>query len=201
MTEYEQALQEKGIALSRKSFMVGYDEFEYIANNLASIGPEGPRRTLCKKFSFAIPDARTLELVAGYGPILELGSGTGYWAYELKKLGVDIIATDPNPPGKNDYDFGPTWCEVKKLNQSAAIKKYGTGRSLLMIWPCMAGWAAYALSKFKGQHVLYIGEGSGGCTGDDKFHSILYKRWEELAEVNIPVWTGCHDRLFIFKRK
>ena len=41
-----------------------------------------------------MPNARALAIIAHFAPIVEVGSGTGYWAGELKARGVDINAYD-----------------------------------------------------------------------------------------------------------
>ena len=57
--------------------------------------------------------------------------------------------------------------------------------------------------KTNGNKLIYIGEGGGGCTGCDKFHSLLYSEWLEVEDVwvDIPQWTGMHDGASLFIRK
>lgn len=50
------------------------------------------------RYSYAIPDLTALNILAEHGPILEIGAGTGYWAYLLRQRGVDVAAFDINPP-------------------------------------------------------------------------------------------------------
>src|SRR5580692_3306348 len=47
------------------------------------------------KFGFAVITEEVIALLKGYQPILEVGAGSGYWSYELRKAGIDIITTDP----------------------------------------------------------------------------------------------------------
>jgi hypothetical protein len=49
---------------------------------------------LTNQFAWAVPNARALAIIAHFAPIVEVGSGTGYWAGELKARGVDINAYD-----------------------------------------------------------------------------------------------------------
>ena len=64
---------------------------------------EWSRRThAVDKWSWAIPNDQALVEIASHGPVLEIGSGLGYWAGLLSaNHGVDIIATDleGNDPG------------------------------------------------------------------------------------------------------
>jgi hypothetical protein len=36
-----------------------------------------------------------VQVLAPYAPIVEVGAGSGYWAYELRQAGVEVVATDP----------------------------------------------------------------------------------------------------------
>ena len=56
------------------------------------------RAPLFHTFSCGIPNAAALSTIAKYAPILELGSGSGYWAALLQQAGVDVIAMDGRPP-------------------------------------------------------------------------------------------------------
>ncbi len=40
-----------------------------------------------------------LKALAGVGPLLEVGAGTGYWAFLLRQAGVAVTAVDSHPPG------------------------------------------------------------------------------------------------------
>jgi len=61
------------------------------------------RSTLVNKYAWAVPDDRSLEIVAKYSPIVEMGAGTGYWAKLLSDRGVDIVAYDKEPGNSH-------WC-------------------------------------------------------------------------------------------
>lgn len=37
-----------------------------------------------EKYSYAIPNHDALSIIKKYGPIVEIGSGSGYWAHLLK---------------------------------------------------------------------------------------------------------------------
>lgn len=42
---------------------------------------------LVEKYAWAIPDERALKIIKHFSPIVEVGSGKGYWAAMLRKLG------------------------------------------------------------------------------------------------------------------
>ena len=50
--------------------------------------------TLCNKYSWGIPDDRSLKILKEFEPLIEIGAGKGYWAKLLREYGVDIVAYD-----------------------------------------------------------------------------------------------------------
>lgn len=60
---------------------------------------------LSEKYAWAIPNNKALDILKHYSPIVEIGSGKGYWASLLRRQGVDIICYDKYVPDK-------CWTEV-----------------------------------------------------------------------------------------
>lgn len=52
---------------------------------------------LRRRYAWAVPNERALEVIAERSPggVVEIGAGGGYWAMELQRRGVDVIAYDP----------------------------------------------------------------------------------------------------------
>lgn len=154
------------------------------------------RETFIKEFGFAVLNEEAIKEIKKYSPILEIGAGSGYWAYELSLRGVDIVATDP----EIYYKWEKKHSVLHKLTAEQAMKKF-PNRNLLTVWPSYSeNWAARALENFEKDYVIYVGEGSGGCTADDKFHQILEKRFKHIKTISIPVFSGLHDRLEVFEK-
>jgi hypothetical protein len=158
------------------------------------------------QFGFAILNAAAIDALRGCGPILEIGAGCGYWSHELRAAGLDVIATDPYPTGKEAHyscikdGWRLLWMEVEPLTAADAIAKY-PGRALLTVWPDLRDeWTSGALEAYSGQRVMYVGEGDGGCTANDRFHEILAEQFTQVATVHIPQFFGIHDRLQIYER-
>jgi hypothetical protein len=163
------------------------------------------RHIAIHRYGFSVLDKAGLDLIKKYSPegVVEVGAGSGYLAMLLGYLDVPVAAYD-SYTGKyrNSFEFG-AHAKVEKANHKKALKDGAhKEKTLLLSWPDYStGWPAETLSLYKGDVVAYIGEGDGGCTGDDKFHETLAKEWECVEERSIPVWWGIHDRLYIFKRK
>lgn len=168
------------------------------------------RQQFIAKFGFAVLAGHTIELLRPFAPLVEVGSGSGYWAYELRKAGVDIVATDP---GKGEYDVvsfrddkmkrveWQLWIKIERLTGVEAVQKYPE-RTLLIVWPDEDDpWAAETLAAYRGDAVIYVGEGSGGRTGDDRFHELLERDFEQTENRHIPHFYAIYDRLGIWERK
>lgn len=59
------------------------------------------RSALVKRYSWAIPSPESIEWmlkVLDGRPVVEIGCGTGYWAWLLEQAGVDVNAYDHKPP-------------------------------------------------------------------------------------------------------
>jgi hypothetical protein len=142
-------------------------------------------------YSFALPCQEALQIIKKYSPIVEIGAGSGFWAYLLSKAGCDIIATDKNLDKIHN---------VHQIEASEAINKYPT-KNIFCCWPDYNDeWSSNFLNLVKNQIVIYIGE-FRGCTANDKFHDLLDEAFELVEEFPIPQWYGIHDRLFVYKRK
>lgn len=166
------------------------------------------RGELVKEFAWAIPTMDCLKFLRHFGPFFEAGAGTGYWAYEMQKLGIDIIPTDVDPIKKSGYIMKQdNWVNVEALDAVAAVQKYSSNRTLFMCWPSYDGkWSGEALFEYTclsktGKYFVYVGESHGGCTGDEMFHEILHEEWVEKHVIEIPQWCGINDCMKIYRRK
>ena len=156
------------------------------------------RENFVGEFGFAILTAHMIDVLKRFSPIIEVGSGKGYWASELKGAGVDVVATDPGIHKR------PAWkkpfTDIVPMNGEAAVAQY-PGRTLLMVWPDYnLDWPVRTLKAYAGGRVIYVGEGHGGCTADDAFHELLDKEWELQLSVKTPQFSCIHDRTEIWRR-
>lgn len=162
------------------------------------------RGKLVREYSWAIPNDKAIETIVKYSPVVEIGAGTGYWASLIEKAGGKIIAFDKNPAGdENPFGHETLYYPVQKADYHIADKY--PSHTLMLCWPPyrtkVASGALNAHRLNGGTRIIYIGEGYCGCTGDDKFHELLEKYYEEIEEVEIPTWRGMHDCLGIYTLK
>lgn len=163
------------------------------------------RREVIGSYGFAVPSRPALQAIIDNSPhgVLEIGAGTGYWASLLAKLEADVVAYDSYEGHYTDALRHGAHFPIRKGDGRQAVRdRAHDSRTLFMSWPDYdVSWPAEVLEAYEGNTVVYVGESSGGCTGDDRFHQILSDHWTSVAEVAIPTWPGIHDGLEIFTRK
>jgi hypothetical protein len=146
------------------------------------------RDQVIQKYGFAILTENIVDKLKKYQPILEVGAGLGYWAYECQKAGLDYIATDIYSIKGNSYfsPETPRWTNIETISAKKAIIKYPT-RALLMCWPDYnCNWACNSLKKYKNDYFIYVGEMCSGCCANDKFFN---------------QFSTIHDKAIVYKRK
>lgn len=116
---------------------------------------------LAQRYSYVLPDDRALAALAGLGPLVEVGAGTGYWASRLRARGVDIVAIDQAPPDGerlNRYHARTvTWTEVIAGEQTM-LTRY-SDRALLLCWPPFFSSLGECLAYYTGNVVAVVGDG------------------------------------------
>lgn len=161
------------------------------------------RETLASSYAWAIPSPTDLALIDVFldnRAVVEIGAGTGYWAWQLSQLGVDVRAYDIAPHG-NHHCHDVSYHPVEQGGPEKAAEH--PDRVLLLCWPPYDRPMAHeALTAYTGDSLIYIGEGHGGCTADDAFHEKLAAEWEAVSgsgadHIN---FYGIHSRLTTYRR-
>lgn len=165
------------------------------------------RRRLVAQFAWAIPNAEAIDTLVAFSRecgngLLEVGAGTGYWAWKIHNRGGTILATDHHRPTKGENEFGHNarYIDITKVDAVQAVRAW-PDRLLFMCWPPFdTPMAKDALRAYQGPSFAIVGEPAGGCTGCGEFWNDVESEWKLRKEVEIPQWEGIHDALFIFDR-
>jgi hypothetical protein len=181
------------------------------------------RDELTSRYAWAIPNEQALAVLAKHAPLVEIGAGTGYWAWLLRNRGVDILAYDKAPPTTADHQnrfhraerlqargyerpavVGTVWTEVL-AGESEQAGRY-PDRTLFLCWPPYGEpMASACLRRYEdagGHTVVSVGE-DRGCTADEAFHDQLERHWRAIQRerVRLPVYPGVHDLLTVWVRR
>jgi hypothetical protein len=165
---------------------------------------------LTMRYSWAIPSpgdiawlAETLDLVGGPGGrsgLVEIGAGSGYWAWQARQAGIDVLAYEPSDPADNGYSDGIEYIATLRGDHTAAGRH--PDRALLLCWPSQGDpWAAHALAAYQGDLLIYIGEGPGGRCADDGFFELLTTGWRPVdsSPHHVP-WSRTRCTMTAYRR-
>lgn len=157
------------------------------------------------KYAWSITDPQSLDFVRRHaGPMaIDPMAGTGYWAAMLIQLGCNVSAFDNR-----------AWADIHKeeyvciLNADAPyiVRQYPY-HTLLLMWPPYNSDVGFeTVRNFRRpslprQKIIYIGEGSGGCTGTNEMHDELDEYWDLVCEHRPVQWFGIHDDIYVYERK
>lgn len=156
-----------------------------------------------RKYSYAIPSNdihAKIKLFCG-NKIIEMGSGTGYWAKYLSQFEIDVLAYDT-------IDTRSTFCDDVYYHEIVeggpeVLDKVSKDRALFLCWPPYDDPFAYnCLKAYKGNYLIFVGEGYGGCTGDDNFFNLIEKEWDIInCSYECLNFYGISSCETIYKRK
>jgi hypothetical protein len=204
----------------RFSLDLEFGEDELVRRPMFLMFAREKRYELCWRYCWAVPDPDTLDVVAKWlGPkAIEIGAGTGYWAWQLSERGVDIVAYDAKPPDRVTTNY---WCSprtgrygelvgelrevffpLQKGGPSMLARQAHADRTLFLCWPPYnEDMASLCLEHYQGERLVYLGESAGGCTGDAQFFEALERDWA-LVETHRPMqWDGIHDWVQVYERR
>lgn len=174
------------------------------------------RFDFAKRFSWSVLCKEAVDLIKKYArpPLFDVMAGTGYWAKELTQRGIPTISSDKFLGSKNKYghvekyhpieekDAIDVLNHIKKLSDNK--EETGIHGDVLMAWPPYGEKIGeHIVSKMPiGSRLFYVGEGSGGATGNDEMHDLLRDKtkFKNLEVMHLPRFAGIHDTLFVYER-
>ena len=161
------------------------------------------REHLVYRYAWSIPSPGDLvwikEQLGGRG-VLEIGAGTGYWAWQMRQYGIDVLAYDLRSPlGRNPQVGGGPYGPV--IHGGVPRASLAEDRALFLCWPTYrSNWAHRALKLYQGDLLIHAGE-IDGCTADGGFFKELAENWEEVSVSPLHVtYFGIWCRLSAWRR-
>jgi len=130
---------------------------------LSGVGSDSEitRLDLAQHYSYVFPDWHSMTALRKLGPLVEMGAGTGYWAFKLRAIGADILAFDQAPPDGDTpnryHQRTPNWTEV--LQGDHTVLTAHSDRALFLCWPPLFSSLGDCLSFYNGATVACIGDG------------------------------------------
>jgi hypothetical protein len=201
-------LMETGV-LTKEAYGLFDNDYRNFELNMALMTM---RDSYIRQYGFYIVSEGFIENTVNYfgkSKILEVGAGSGFLSACLQNAGIDIVPTEAHLVD-NHYGFKNNYTEIIEEDSIKYLKnnkdKFDT---ILMSWPNYSSPFAYQIAKnmASGQTLIYIGEGYGGCTADDRFFDYMEKYADVLEDETHKFnessfsWSGIHDRVRVFKKK
>ena len=148
-------------------------------------------------------------------PIVEIGSGNGYWAYLLRCLGLTVLCVDNQLSSWRTMWIGDTIAmdgvAFLELRSAAArkaarpIEKGASNAVLLLVYPQVsADFTARVIGAYEGDVVVVAGTQSGnGFTGfrDETIGAWMERErgeFRKVVQVPLPSFAGKDEALFVF---
>jgi hypothetical protein len=144
-------------------------------------------------YAWAVPTDDAIATIARHArQIVEIGSGSGYWAWMLEQAGIRVQAFDVASPRF-------TWHQVHS-GTSADAARY-PDHALFLCWPPWATSMAFdTLRAYRGQTVVYVGEWMLG-SADARFFALLCAEFDAVDGAELPQWYMRDDCLLVFRRR
>jgi hypothetical protein len=166
-----------------------------LRDDLEAIMPEwlAFKTPIVTRFSWAVPTQQAIGAIARYtSRVIEIGAGSGYWAWLLSQVGVVVIAYDCTSPPD-------TWYPVRVGDESKVLLHRDA--TLFLCWPpAGSDMALNALLNYAGEYVIYVGEWLRG-NASAEFFDVLTHVFEEVETICIPQWFMRTDQLSIHRRR
>jgi hypothetical protein len=148
-------------------------------------------------------------------PILDIGSGNGYWTYMLRNFPVSHIGAEKplhvRAIDNQVSEYRVSWIKDTIIRDGKEwLRSHDGGRGcvLLLVYPQVTGnFTGPLLKAFQGDKIVVAGTQNGnGFTG---FHDMVVDEWvaknleafELVLRMPLPSFAGKDEALFVFERR
>ncbi|KAF2639528.1 hypothetical protein P280DRAFT_39440 [Massarina eburnea CBS 473.64] len=211
-----------------------YEIWKYAAHELEWSGP-WPNTLYTKQshhmlpilyhhFGCIVPSYAALHVIAKLAqpakpskedvrPILDVGSGNGYWSFMLRnlELGDGMKELDVKAIDNGTSEYRVQWIEdTIKHDGLKYLSDHGNGKGcvLLLVYPQATGdFTGPILRKFEGDSIVVAGTQNGN--GFTAFRDCVVDEWVEknlsafelTLRMPLPSFAGKDEALFVFQRR
>ena len=195
-----------------------YDYWCWSCENLEWAGPETGTANVRSShqilpvfmlhFGCVVPSYESLQIirkVAKGRQILEIGSGTGYWAYMLRRLGLKVDAVD-----NLQSEYRTLWISGTTVEDGAEYLESRNGADdavLLLVYPIVGlDFTARILDAYKGSTICVAGtQNRNGYTAFkdrtiDEYVMAEKAEFKKTVQIALPSFAGKDEALFVFEK-
>ena len=159
-------------------------------------------------FGCVVPSWESLQVISKLANgrcIVDIGSGNGYWALMLRRLGMKVVAVDSRQSG-----WRTTWIDDTVVIDGIQYLRKRSGcpdMVLLLVYPIVGGdFTRKVLDAFTGDVICVVGTQNGNgytCFKDmivDEYMAKQSMGWDKVAQIPLPSFPGKDDAFFAFRR-
>ncbi|KAL8754826.1 MAG: hypothetical protein Q9199_004069 [Rusavskia elegans] len=195
-----------------------YDYWAWSCQNLEWVGPTANTvhikqshhvlPVLMHHFGCVVPSYESLELVkqsAKGRKVLDLGCGNGYWAYMLRRLGVQV-----DPVDNLQSKYRTLWINDLIVDEGEKYMKTHNGAKdalLLLVYPIVGSdFTARVLNAYTGSTICVAGtQNTNGYTAFkgkviDEYIAAEMPDYVKTVQIPLPSFAGKDEALFVFER-
>ncbi|KAL8911666.1 MAG: hypothetical protein Q9171_003193 [Xanthocarpia ochracea] len=195
-----------------------YDYWAWSCQNLEWAGPAANTvhvkqshhilPVLMHHFGCVVPSYESLEVIRQSvqgRAVLDLGSGNGYWAYMLRRLGVQVDAVD-----NLQSRYRTQWINDLIVDEGERyLKKHNGAKDalLLLVYPIVGSdFTARVLNAYIGSTICVAGtQNANGYTAFqgrviDEYMALEKPEYVKTVQIPLPSFAGKDEALFIFER-
>ena len=207
------------IPKSKKHVNPYYDFWCWSCQNLEWAGPEEGTANIktshhilpifMHHFGCVVPSYEGLQIIkqkAEKRPVVEIGSGNGYWTYMLRRLGVSVQAVD-----NLQSEYRTLWISDTIMKDGEMFLKDEKGCKdavLLFVYPIISsGFTSKILETYEGDTICVAGtQNRNGYTAFkdrtiDEYMRAERTEFQKTIQILLPSFAGKDEALFVFERK
>ena len=128
--------------------------------------------------------------------VLEIGAGQGHWQRAMSDSGIDCRAYDNFEGG---FSVERSAVGKVELGDEHVIPEH-VDRTLFLCCPPPGDMALRCLRQYKGEILIYVGEGRGGAHANGDFFDEVLSSYSLEKVIELKPFPRCHEKLFIFRR-
>lgn len=143
-----------------------------------------------------------IKVAAALSPLVEIGADRGQWQRALVAQGATVVSYAPWAVPPNSYHkLPPQIAPVGTVlpGDETAIRQH-QDKTLLLVYPPPDDMALRCLQEYRGDALVYVGEGRGGVNACDDFFDRLDAEWEVVTVMELDPFPQCFEKLFVLRR-
>lgn len=159
-------------------------------------------------FGCVVPSYEGLEIikkVAQEKPVIEIGSGNGYWAYILRRMGLRTSAID-----NLQSEYRTLWISDTIVQDGVSYIESEKGAEdavLLLVYPIVGlDFTSKILKAYKGNSICVAGtQNRNGYTAFkdrtiDEYVTAEKPEFRKTVHIPLPSFAGKDEALFVFEK-